>query len=48
MAHKVTTIPVSAFYRAPDAQASNHHLVRFCFAKEDQTLDEAIRRLQAV
>jgi len=46
--HKVTTIPMSAFYQAPDAPSSNHHLVRFCFAKADQTLQDAIARLRKV
>jgi len=46
--HKVTTIPVSAFYQIPDAPASNHHLIRFCFAKQTETLEEAITRLQTV
>ena len=43
--HGVTVIPVSAFYAKPDAAESNHHLVRFCFAKTDQTLDAAIEKL---
>jgi methionine aminotransferase len=39
--HGVAVIPISVFYDAPpDAR-----LVRFCFAKEDATLDEAARRL---
>ena len=46
--HGVTVIPLSAFYQHPDAEASNHQLVRFCFAKKDQTLDEAIERLARV
>jgi len=46
--HKVTTIPVSAFYQNPNAPQSNHQLVRFCFAKENQTLEDAIDRLQSV
>lgn len=46
--HGVTVIPVSAFYQHPDAEASNHRLVRFCFAKKDDTLDQAIERLRAV
>lgn len=46
--HGVTVIPVSAFYRNPDAAESNHRLVRFCFAKKDQTLDDAIERLSAI
>lgn len=41
----VTAIPVSAFYADPNAKASNHQLVRLCFAKDDQTLNEAINRL---
>ncbi|KCV10240.1 putative methionine aminotransferase [Bordetella holmesii 04P3421] len=44
----VTVIPVSAFYRNPDAPESNHGLVRFCFAKKDTTLDAAIERLSQV
>ncbi len=46
--HGVTVIPVSAFYRDPQADASNHHIVRFCFAKKDATLDAAIERLTKV
>ena len=46
--HKVTVIPVSAFYAQPDAPAANHQLVRFCFAKEATTLDLAIARLMQV
>jgi N-succinyldiaminopimelate aminotransferase len=37
----VAAIPVSAFY----ADASMRSVVRFCFAKADATLDEAVRRL---
>lgn len=39
--YKVAAIPVSAFY-ATDAVRS---VVRFCFAKRDQTLDAALERL---
>jgi N-succinyldiaminopimelate aminotransferase len=39
----VASIPVSSFY-AEDAVAT---VARFCFAKEDATLDEAVRRLAA-
>jgi N-succinyldiaminopimelate aminotransferase len=39
--HKVAAIPVSAFY-ADDPVRS---VVRFCFAKRDQTLDTALERL---
>jgi N-succinyldiaminopimelate aminotransferase len=37
----VTTVPMSAFYQgnAPD------HLLRFCFCKRDEVLDEAVARL---
>jgi aspartate/methionine/tyrosine aminotransferase len=42
--HKVAAIPVSAFYAA-DAIRS---VVRFCFAKRDQTLDTALERLSGV
>ena len=46
--HGVTVIPVSAFYADPKSQRANHQLVRFCFAKQDLTLDEAVERLKAV
>ena len=42
--HGVAAIPVSAFY-ASDAV---RHLVRFCFAKSDATLDAALARLAPV
>jgi methionine aminotransferase len=38
----VATIPVSAFYKTP----VNHQVLRFCFAKKEDTLQEAVRRLQ--
>jgi len=44
--HGVGVIPVSAFYRDPNSRQANHGLVRFCFAKQDATLDTAIERLQ--
>jgi methionine aminotransferase len=40
--HGVATIPVSVFYPAP----ADHHVVRFCFAKSDDTLAAAGRRLR--
>lgn len=40
--HGVATIPLSPFYRQPPAE---QRLVRFCFAKEDATLDAAIGKL---
>jgi methionine aminotransferase len=46
--HGVVVIPVSAFYAHPEEKTSNHQLVRFCFAKKDTTLDEALERLKNV
>ena len=46
--HGVTVIPVSAFYQSSEAPASNHKLIRFCFAKQVATLDLAIERLAKV
>ena len=46
--HGVTVIPVSAFYQDPTASTSNHHIVRFCFAKKNTTLDQAIERLTKI
>jgi aspartate/methionine/tyrosine aminotransferase len=39
--HKVAAIPVSAFYATDPVRS----VVRFCFAKRDETLDEALERL---
>jgi N-succinyldiaminopimelate aminotransferase len=48
----VAAIPMSAFCAAPADRAGHagvwNHLVRFTFAKRDDTLDEAIRRLTAL
>ncbi len=38
----VAVIPVSVFYQQP----FENRVVRFCFAKKNETLDEALRRLQ--
>ena len=38
----VTAVPVSAFYQAGDVD----HYVRFCFARPEALIDEAIRRLR--
>ncbi|TCT02293.1 methionine aminotransferase [Paralcaligenes ureilyticus] len=46
--HGVTVIPVSAFYRDPNHPDSNHQLARFCFAKQDDTLDAAVAKLAAI
>ncbi|HJY22484.1 MAG TPA: methionine aminotransferase [Hanamia sp.] len=37
----IATIPVSAFYKTP----VENHVLRFCFAKKESTLQEAARRL---
>lgn len=42
--HGVASIPVSAFY----ADGRNQHLVRFCFAKQEETLDAAVQKLAAL
>lgn len=45
--HKVATIPVSVFYS--DAQrASTHKVIRFCFAKTDETLECAAEILRTL
>jgi len=38
---KVAGIPVSAFYN----RRSNEHVLRFCFAKKQETLEKAVERL---
>ncbi|WP_180022177.1 methionine aminotransferase [Acinetobacter sp. YH16044] len=43
--HKIVAIPVSAFYQKPP---ENLRLLRFCFAKQDATLDRAAEILSAV
>lgn len=42
--HGVAAIPVSAFYSRP----VERRVVRFCFAKKDDTLDRALERLRGV
>ncbi|HNF72871.1 MAG TPA: aminotransferase class I/II-fold pyridoxal phosphate-dependent enzyme, partial [Chitinophagaceae bacterium] len=37
----VAVIPVSAFYQ----EGTDHHVVRFCFAKKKETIDAAIEKL---
>lgn len=46
--HGVSLIPVSAFYKNPQSPEANNHLVRFCFAKKQETLENAILRLQSI
>lgn len=41
--HKVATIPLSAFYQNPP---SDQQLIRFCYAKEDATLQRAVDNLK--
>ncbi|MFI5152761.1 MAG: methionine aminotransferase [Chitinophagales bacterium] len=40
----VATIPVSVFYRS----GKDDHVVRFCFCKKKETLDEAVERLSKI
>jgi len=42
--HGVAVIPVSVFYAAPPEQ----HIVRFCFAKGDDTLRNAAERIRGI
>jgi len=44
--HGVGVIPMSAFYHDPEAIEANNHLIRFCFAKRDETLDSALKHLR--
>ena len=37
----VASIPTSVFY----TQGTDHHILRFCFAKRQETLDDAVDRL---
>jgi methionine aminotransferase len=41
---KVACIPVSVFYAA----GQDHQVLRFCFAKKEEELEEALRRIQKV
>jgi methionine transaminase len=40
----VATIPLSAFYQ----DGTDHRVIRFCFAKRDETIHEAATRLQRI
>lgn len=42
--HKVGSIPMSVFYKNPPAQ----HILRFCFAKHDDTLRKAVDQLAKI
>ncbi len=39
--HKVASVPVSAFYHKKD----DHKMLRFCFAKKEETLEQAAEKL---
>ncbi|WP_036174201.1 pyridoxal phosphate-dependent aminotransferase [Massilia sp. 9096] len=45
---KVAAIPVSAFYGETAGQARESGIVRFCFAKKDETLQTALERLARI
>jgi methionine aminotransferase len=40
----VASIPVSSFY----SKTRDHHILRFCFAKRQETLDKAVERLMKI
>ena len=40
----VTTIPVTAFY----SKGKENKVLRFCFAKKESTLEEAVNRLMKI
>ena len=44
----VAAIPVSVFYEHPEAIQTNQKLIRFCFAKNDDTLSKAAEILCAI
>ena len=43
--HGVAAIPLSPFYEKPP---TGQRILRFCFAKQDETLDNAIEKLCAI
>lgn len=43
--NKVATIPTSAFYKN---SADGTHILRFCFAKKDETLHQALQNLRSL
>lgn len=43
----VAAVPLSAFYQDRPGQPAPPRTVRFCFAKTDAAIDEALRRLEA-
>ena len=42
--HGVASIPVSAFYQ----DAIDNKVLRFCFAKKEETLERAVERLRKI
>jgi methionine aminotransferase len=41
---KVACIPVSVFY----SDGQDYQVLRFCFAKKEEELEEALRRIQKI
>ncbi|SEL10513.1 methionine aminotransferase [Roseateles sp. YR242] len=44
----VAAIPMSAFYSTPDTTGEQPPIIRFCFAKKDETLALALERLRRI
>lgn len=44
----VSLIPVSAFYHDTKSSNANNQILRFCFAKSDETLNQAIELLKKI
>ena len=42
--HGIATIPVSAFYQS----GKDDKVIRFCFAKKESTLEQAVERLSRI
>lgn len=42
--YSIATIPVSAFYQS----GKDNHVIRFCFAKKESTLEQAVERLRKI
>ena len=42
--HGVATIPVSAFYK----EGTDNKVIRFCFAKKEETLEKAVEKLMKI
>ena len=46
--HGIATIPISPFRKPGSKEAAEEKGLRICFAKDDSTIDEAIKRLRAI